>query len=645
MKKPTIILLFSILICTLTACQTPETAAPIETTVVSLTWTQEILPTASPTSTPEPPRVLTICSQEPASLFLYADTSSAARSILQAIYDGPFDMVDYTLFPVILEKTPSIEDGDVILLPVEVQPGELLMDASGKWVSLGEGVRYRPSGCLGSDCALEYQGTDLVQMDSLVAWFHLLPGVTWSDGTNLTASDSVYAFEIFEALYGRTPPEVLQVTRSYTALDERTVEWTGIPGYVGMVSTKFFSPLPAHLWDGFDLDTLISSELLTREPIGWGAYVIEEWVTGDHITLNRNPNYFRRDEGLPHFDHLVFRLMADGDEAIDALLAGECDLLDRTLLFEEHLPRLQAEQAAGRISISVQLGTAWELAAFGINTLKQDRFDFFNQVEVRRAVAMCIDRQKILDDLLFGFPQLMDTYVPPNHPLSNPDVNVYRYDPESAADVLETAGWLDLDGDPQTPRTAAGVPGIPEGTPFSFTYLVPADGERPQAAEIIKEGLTSCGLEVEIIVEDWEVLMKPGPDGSLFGRLFDMAQLAWSASLEPPCQLFFTDEVPGPYPEFPKGWGGGNLSGYSSLEFDEACMAAQLSIPGSEAYLQAHHQAQVIFAEDLPAIPLYQRYRLVAARPDLCNLVVDPSANSALNHIEMIDYGFACGSE
>jgi len=204
---------------------------------------------------------------------------------------------------------------------------------------------------------------------------------------------------------------------------------------------------------------------------------------------------------------------------------------------------------------------------------------------------------------------------------------------------------LDLDGDPQTSRIAKGIAGIPEDTPLTFTYLVPADGERPQTAQIVREGLASCGIEAEIVVQDWDTLMQPGPDGLLFGRKFDMAQFAWELTLEPSCTLFVSDEIPGPYPEFSRGWGGGNLSGYSNPAFDTACSDARLSLPGSETYVQAHQRAQSIFAEDLPVIPLYQRIRLVALRPDLCNLVLDPSANSALSHLELLDYGPFCGSE
>lgn len=630
-----------VLISTLTSCQDQNPIISVESTPTATTFTEVALPTSTLTSTPEPPRILSICSQEPVSLFLYADTSSAARSVLQAVYDGPFDMFNFEVVPVILEKIPTVEDGGVSLQPVDVGPGELIVDAQGNWVSLNEGVIYRPSGCLNSDCAQTYEGVEPIQMDSMVVQFQLIPGIRWSDGEPLTAADSVYSFDVFQNLFQTASLEMIRYTRSYTAVDERTVEWAGIPGYLGAIAPKFISPLPAHQLAGLQPEALLTALQSSQTPLGWGPYIIDEWIPGDHITLSRNPNYYRIPEGLPHFDHLVYRFVEDGEEAIEALVIGECDFVDRTLLFEDHIPRLLLEQAAGKLSFSVQTGTAWELAAFGIDTLSQ-RYDLFDSADIRRAIGMCIDRKKIVDELLFGVSNVPESYVPANHPLYYDQVVAYEYDPESAAELLTSAGWVDGDGDSQTPRTALGIAGIPDGTPFEFTYLVPGDAERPKVGSIIKESLSTCGIGVEVLTSEWDTLVMPGPEGPLFGRNFDMAQFAWSVASEPTCFLFTSDEIPGPYPEHPKGWGGSNLAGYSNPEFDQVCQQAMSALPGSEDYLEAHHKAQEIFSQDLPVIPLYQRIRIVAMRSDMCNTYIDPAANSAFSHLEIWDYGEFC---
>jgi peptide/nickel transport system substrate-binding protein len=161
-------------------------------------------------------------------------------------------------------------------------------------------------------------------------------------------------------------------------------------------------------------------------------------------------------------------------------------------------------------------------------------------------------------------------------------------------------------------------------------------------AEVAAQSLEECGVQVEIQALPWEDLMAPGPDGPVFGRHFDLAQFAWRTALRPPCSLFTSQEIPGPYPEFPKGWGGGNVTGFSSQEFDRLCNQANNTLPDEPGYAQAQLAAQALFSEALPALPLYLHDQLLAMRPDMCGVTVDPSAPSTLQDLEQFDYGEAC---
>ena len=641
MKNRRLVIITLLIFGTLTACNAQEVSTPDVHDLMGSPALVKPPVTVVPSPTPEPPSVLTICSQEPGSLFLYGDSSAAARNVRQAIYDGPFDVINYQVEPVILTRTPSFGNGDVIQQPVEVAPGDLIVDANGDWVTFTDGVLYRPSDCEDSSCAMIFEGQDTVQMDAMVIQFRLKPGIFWSDGEPLTAADSVTSFDVYQGLFERVSPELLRFTKFYLAVDDQVVEWRGIPGYVGTIAPKFFSPLPTHQLRGLGNDALLTSPLTNRTPMGWGPYIIDEWVDGDHITLNRNPKYYRAGEGYPPFDHLVYRFFEDGEVAIDALVIGECDFIDQNLLTEAHIPRLYSEQEAGRIKFSFQSGTSWELAAFGINTLSDQRLDIFESREVRQAIAMCINRQKIVDQILYGESFVPESYVPPNHPLYEASES-HEYDPGRALELLASVGWVDHDVNSQTPLVSSGVQGVPDGTLLNFTYLVPSDGERPQVGTMISEDLNQCGMEVDLVIEEWDTLMVPGPDGALFGRQFDMAQFAWSSSLDPACKLFTSDEIPGPYPDHPKGWGGANLTGYSNPTFDNACLQAMLGSPESEAYIQSHREAQGIFAEDLPVIPLFQRFQLAAMRPDICGESLDPAGFNNFSQIETLAYGKFC---
>jgi peptide/nickel transport system substrate-binding protein len=228
------------------------------------------------------------------------------------------------------------------------------------------------------------------------------------------------------------------------------------------------------------------------------------------------------------------------------------------------------------------------------------------------------------------------------HPLYNPEVSKYSFDPQAASSALEAMGWVDADNNTQTPRIARGVPGIPDGTSLQITYQTVTGEVRQQAAEMVKDSLAQCGVELNTVLMDWDQLFAPGAEGPIFGRLFEMAQFGWETSLEPACFLFTSDEIPGPYPEAVKGWGGANATGYSNPEFDQACKKALNTLLGQPEHADAHRQAQAIFASDLPVIPLYLIPTRVAMRLDMCGVTLDPSAGSALWNLEAFNYGDEC---
>jgi peptide/nickel transport system substrate-binding protein len=600
--------------------------------------------TVTPTPEVAPARLLTICLvNEPRSLFLYAAVSTSEQSVLAAIYDGPIDVINFTAQPVILDKMPTLADGDALLQTVQVNSGDLIVDAVGILTTLADGVSYRPGGCSEQACVQTYSGSDPVPMDQLVLHFRLLPGLQWSDGSLLTAADSVYSYEVAHSLYPSALPDRVSRTASYKALDELTVEWVGIPGFMdGLYQAKFFSPLPQHAWAGIPVTELAGADASSRIPLGWGAYVIDDWVAGDHISLHANPLYFRAGEGLPYFNNLVYRFVADEDEALSAVLAGECDLVDQIANLETQTEALLQLYDDGQISLSNQPAFAWDVLEFDLSPLDPDRPAFFASREVRQAVAMCIDRQALVDRLSGGQMLVADNYVPPENPLYNPEAVQYGFDPQAASNLLTSIGWLEVDNDPSTPRTSQGVAGIADGTPFVVQYLVSDDEERRVAAQMVQIDLKQCGLQVDILTQPAEVYLAAGPEGPVFGRQFDLAQFAWMTAIEPPCSLYLTNEIPGPYPDYPKGWGGVNASGYSNSQYDQACLDALYSLPDSSQHVEKHAEAEAIFAEDLPALPLYWHYRVIAGRTDLCGMAQSAISESMFSELELYNYGESC---
>ncbi|HUI89535.1 MAG TPA: peptide ABC transporter substrate-binding protein [Anaerolineales bacterium] len=611
-------------------------------------------PVATPTAVPPPvftptplPRTLTIClGQEPNTLYPFGKLNAAAQSVLAAVDDGPIDTIGYTYQPVILQKLPSISDGDATISAVPVTNGSEIVDADGNLTALSIGTSVHPAGCRSSGCAVIYSGSGL-QMDQMSVTFDLRPDLTWSDGTPLTADDSVYAYRIVSNDSASPYKFLADHTQSYTATDGTTVQWTGIPGFIDPTYfTDFFAPAPKHVWDKFGPTGLGQVDVASHVPMGWGPYMIQNWAAGDHITLAKNPYYFRASDGLPKFDTLVFRFIPDPNAAISQLTSGGCDILDPSINLDSQVALLQQMQDAGEIQAFFTPSSAIEWLGLGVNPAVFDAGsrsvrgspDFFADPSTRQAIALCLDRQKVADTVLFGQSSVPTSFVSPDDPVYVSNLPAYKFDAAAGSQLLEQAGWKYVSGDTILARRAVSVRNVPAGTPLILNYITTQSTQRQQVIDILSQSLAQCGIGINVQYESQQQLYAPGPDGPLFGRDFDLAEFALSdTSIEPPCGWFTTNEVPNAV----NHWVGVNVEGYSNPDYDAACYAAQASLPSEQAYTDSYHQAQSIFASDLPAIPLFFRLSVAAARADLCHFNLDPTANP-MSNIEAFDEGQAC---
>jgi peptide/nickel transport system substrate-binding protein len=619
------------------------------------TPTAIVVPTATPapstpTSTTVAPRSLTIClGQEPASLFPVNNVSASAQAVLAAIYEGPIETNSYGFQPVILQDLPSLANGDAQVFQKSVYVGDEVVDATNTPVTLQVGTKIHPAGCRDDSCAIEYDGKGEVQMDQMQVTFRMLPGLTWSDGQPLTSADSVYAYTIAADPATGGSRYLVDRTFSYEAADDVTVQWWGKPGFIDTTYlTNFWMPLPKHLWEQIPAEQLPDDSAASRSPIGWGPYVLQEWIAGDHISMVKNDNYFRKNEGLPKFDKLTFRFISDPTAAVSDLLAGTCDILDPSIDLSGQLDLLDSMNGQNRLKTEFTNPPVMEQLAFGIQpavydngyNASVDRPDFLGDARVRQAVAMCIDRQKILDTVLHDLSTIPTTFVPSDDPLYNSSLTSYSFDVSSANALLEQVGWHDTDNDPATPRIAHGIKNVPDGTPLELSYITTGAAQRMQVSSIVADSLAQCGIQVDVKYLDQTDLYAPGPDGPLFGRNFDLAEFAMgSTGSEPPCDWFTTSEIP----DNNNDWIGTNVSGYSSLSFDAACQTVQSSLADEATHLDAYRLAQSIFAKDLPVLPLYWRVQIAAIRPDVCHFSLDPTSSSSLWNIAEIDSGVSCG--
>lgn len=672
----TLVIVLSII---LAACQSQPVTAPepiVETLVVTEiveATPVEVIQVGTPTPEPGGSRTLVICmGDEPNSLYEFSTPFTIREAhIFEAIADGgwrAYNTNSFSYQPVILEKLPRLSDGDASLNVVTVNEGDKVVDAAGEVVILDPDAD--PPQLLipaGGGGPVNYQG-GAIEMDQLSATFKLLPDLLWSDGEPLTAADSKFTFELISDENTKDNRgykfKVLR-TASYQAIDDLTIVWIGLPGFMDSeYFINFFGPSPQHIWGEYSAAELYTAQVSHLKPVGWGPYVIDEWVQGESIRLHKNPNYFRAGDGLPKFDHLIFRFVGQNYNAnIAALLSGECDILGQDTGIEEQSQLMLDLHRSGEIKATFSTGTAWEYLGFNIQHVDYDdgyqmgidRPDFFSDSRTRQAFALCLDRQTVIDTLLLGQSPVINSYLPPQHPLYNPNLQQYRFDVTAGNALLEQVGWLDEDGDPATPRVAQGISNVPDGTRMEINYGTAALGIRPQVAAILQESLARCGIKANLKIFPTNEWVSDGPEGNFFGRKFDLGQFTWLTGVKPPCDLYISSQIPGPAGETwisiqdgstntfgESGWLSQNNPGFANEKYDQACIAALGSLPGQPEYEAAHKEAQRIFTEQLPVVPLYLFIKISATRPDLCGFIVDPTADSEMWNIEEFDYGAGC---
>jgi peptide/nickel transport system substrate-binding protein len=624
----------------LSACAEPtEMEPPISVTRQPLpTPTEKII---APTEMPPLPKTLSVClGMEPESLFLYGSDEPEVDTILQAIYDGPVDVLGFRYEPVILAKLPKFEDGDARVEQVVVSEGEIYLNPETQLPDSLEAQKpYLPAGCHQMDCVKLYSEGDVV-MDRLVAEFQLLPEINWSDGEPLSASDSVYSFQVDADEATPSTKYLVQRTSRYVALDELTTQWTGIPGFLDPeYESNFWSPLPEHILGSFPVDELFSLEEATRTPLGWGPYVIDSWDPGNEIVMRRSETYFRSGEGLPAFELLRFRFLEkDYVSALEQVLTGECDILDESLLPSTQWEAAMEQAESGRLQLASTAGTVIERLDFNITKNSSiESISLFADVRMRQALEGCIDRQALMEDLAFGLSVVPDSYLPPSHPLHILEEPEQGGTVSGSVDLLTEMGWIDDDDDTSTARIASGVAGIVNGATLEFDLLTTDDPSHELLTEKIKADLARCGVSVNIEFGDAQEIFTPWPNGPVFGGRFDTVLWAWPVFVSPPCEMYAGFEIPSA--EFPFGL---NASGFADQNYDQACRRIVFGPPTGEDFLDAVQLTEEIYQNQRPSIPLYIRPRLIVFGEEICGVDLDSTSFSALWNLENIASGEDC---
>ncbi|MGH7463715.1 MAG: ABC transporter substrate-binding protein [Longimicrobiales bacterium] len=319
--------------------------------------------------------------------------------------------------------------------------------------------------------------------------FRLRQDVRWHDGEPVTARDVEFTFNLAKdeqtaSLIGTI---FLGEVASAQVVDDYTITFRFEQPHAQALEDFWWPPLPRHL-----LENVPAAELrdapYNRQPVGSGPFRFGEWRSNEQLLLVRNADFPDALGGSPAADRVVFRVIPEASTMLTELITGSLHI-DIPLLPDQVR---QVRDNAETVLHSFPGRTVYFL---GWNNARPP----FDNAAVRRGLAHAINRQEIVDALLYGEGAVATSTIPPWHPLY-PDIDPIPHDPEQAEQILEQAGWTDRDGD--------GIRENAQGQPLSFTILSSDDALRRAVVEVLQNQLRRVGADVQIRVMEFQTMLQ-----------------------------------------------------------------------------------------------------------------------------------------
>ncbi len=414
--------------------------------------------------------------------------------------------------------------------------------------------------------------------DATVWTVYLREGVTWQDGEAFDAEDVVFTYNMFaDPATGSNQTSTLNSKlESVEMIDPMTVQFNlklPVVDFLLDVGGVYFLMIPEHIWRDVPAAEIQQHPGSTgADPsmvVGTGPFIFKEWITGDRVTLVKNENYW---DGDVYLDEFIYKIVPDTSAAVSQLKTGEVDMF----------LQVPGAEADGLKSDDINV-TAFSTLSFTFygTQLDETKSTKFQDARVRKALLYAIDRQAIVDEILFGYSQVAVGTIPTLSWAFNPEgidpALHYEYDPENAIQLLDEAGWVE------------GSDGIREkdGEKMSFLmYGISSSESTVQTLQVMQEYWREIGVEMT---------PSPEPFQSLVSRVTETFDF----------EAFIVGFGWGPTPDQSSMWKcdsygvGFNIVKYCNPEVD-AVLDAALSELDREKRIELYAEFQNLLLEDLP---------------------------------------------
>jgi peptide/nickel transport system substrate-binding protein len=410
------------------------------------------------------------------------------------------------------------------------------------------------------------------------------PGLTWDDGQPVTMRDFVFTWK-----WITDPANKASVQLGWDKIEGVQLSDNDMTGQVQL--KEVFAPFNATVLAGTYLlpEHALSAkgaEAFARDPVCNGPFKFKEWVAGDHITFDRNPNYYA---GPAKLDQVTFKIIPDRNTMLAQARAGSIDI-------GYGYSELQAPELEKMNHLKVVTEKVAQFERMPINTRDPEDVTkphpILSDINVRKALILATDRQTIVDQVLLGRTTVAINDLRTT-PWFNEKLQPYPYNPEESKRILDAAGW------------APGPDGIrvKNGVPLRLKISTTAGSQQRDTVQVLlQQNLKDVGID--LVIEN-----HPGPrffaaaesGGILYGRRFDLAIHANGLQgVDPDLYYHWHSSQIGT----PQRMSGANFAGWSSPELDRA-LEERIRTTDPAKQKELLLQAQELIYEGYALLPLY----------------------------------------
>jgi peptide/nickel transport system substrate-binding protein len=373
-----------------------------------------------------------------------------------------------------------------------------------------------------------------VSDDGLTLTYTLRRDVQWSDGTPITAHDYVFTYEMLMSPHNtvQTRDPYDKYVASVEAPTPHTLVVRLRQPFAAWRTRIFGSSnggaIPKHVLEPvFQKAGSLDQAAWNRRPtVGHGPFLFQDWQSGSHLTFRANPAYWR---GAPRVDCIFVRIVPDEAAQVAALKTGNSHL--GVFISWADVPELQKLGTLDLVQVSSGYKESWFF-----NLSPERGHPALQDVRVRRALVMAVDRHKLTRDLLYGLTRPAGSFWD-HSPFADTAGQPIPYDPDGAARLFDAAGWVrDHDGRRRK-----------DGTSLTLRYVTTTRDIRKQTQVVVQQMLQQLGIHVELFNYASDMFFSGYGDGGpvATGR-YDIAQwtTAPDAFPDPDTAQWLCSEIP-----------------------------------------------------------------------------------------------------